>query len=178
MTAGYDIARAQITGPCRITYKGVVVGHTLDGVDLEAQRELTEVNVDKHGKTPIDLVLTGNNLTVKFKMAQTDWDQWNVAIPETSSYDGSGSRDRADFGADAGYSLRQDAGALVIHPTKNADTDYSQDVTIYKAVSSDDITLPMKIDEQAVLEVTMKALVDDSYGSGRRLGHYGPADVS
>jgi hypothetical protein len=36
----------------------------------------------------------------------------------------------------------------------------------------------MKIDEQAVLEVTMTALVSEAYGTGRRLGHYGPGDVS
>lgn len=174
----FDIARAQITGPCRITFGGIVVGHTLDGVELTAKRNLTDVHVDRGGKTPVDMVLSGNDLQVKFKMAQADWDQWNIAIPETSSYDGSASRDRADFGADAGYSLRQDAKLLTIHPLKNSDTDFTQDVTIYKAVSSDDVTLPMKIDEQAIIEVTMRALYVEDYGTGRRLGHYGPADVS
>lgn len=174
----FDISKAEITGPCQITFKGIVLGHTIDGVELEAERELTEVQVDKYGHTPIDLVLSGNNLRAKFKLAQTEWDQWNAAIPETSSHDGAGTADRADFGADAGYSLRQDAGVLVIHPMKNAPTDLSDDVTIYLAVSSENITLPMKIDEQKVIEVTMRALVSEAYGSGRRLGHYGPADVS
>lgn len=174
----FDIARAQITGPCRITHKGIVLGHTLDGVDLLAERELTEVNVDRYGKTPIDLILSGNNLKLSFKLAQADWDQWNASIPETSSYDGAAARDRADFGADAGYSLRADAGVMVVHPLKNAETDFSQDVTIYLAVSAEDVSLPMKIDEQAVLEVTFRALVSEAYGTGRRLGHYGPADVS
>jgi hypothetical protein len=174
----FDISKVEIAGPCLITHKGIVVGHTIDGIELEAQREFKETNVDRYGHTPIDLILTGNNLTVKFKMAQTEWDQWNIAIPETSSYDGAGTADRADFGADAGYSLRQDAGVLVIHPLKNAATDLSDDITIYLAVSADNIKLPLKIDEQRVLEVTMKALVSEAFGTGRRLGHYGPADVS
>lgn len=174
----FEIAKAEISGPCKITFKGIVVGHTLDGVELEAERELTMVEVDQYGHTPVDLVLSGNNLRAKFKMAQTEWDQWNIAIPETSSHDGAAAADRADFGADAGYSLRQDAGLLVIHPMKNVATDLSDDVTIYLAVSSETVTLPMKIDEQKVLEVTMRALVSEAYGTGRRLGHYGPADVS
>jgi hypothetical protein len=176
----YDITKAEITGPCQITFGGIVVGHTIDGVELEAKRNLTEVFVDRYGKTPIDLVLTGQDLTLKFKMAQTEWDQWNIAIPETSSYDGAGVADRADFGADAGYSLRAngDAKPLVMHPLKNAATDFSDDVTIYLAVSSDDIKVPFKIDEQKCIEVTMRALVSEAYGTGRRLGHYGPADVS
>jgi len=174
----FDISKAEIHGPCLITHKGIVVGHTLDGVEFTAGRELKEVMVDRFGNTPIDLILTGSDLTAKFKMAQTEWDQWNIAIPETSSYDGASSADRADFGADAGYSLRADAGLLVIHPMKNAATDFSDDVTIYLAVSAESITIPFKVDEQRVIEVTMRALVDESYGTGRRLGHYGPSAVS
>ena len=173
-----DIAKAEIAGPCTITFGGIDVGHTLDGVTLSAEREFTEVNVDRYGKTPIDFVLTGNNLSVKFKLAQTEFDQWNASIPETSSYDGAGVADRADFGADAGYSLRQDAKVLVVHPMRNAPTDYSDDVTIYLAVSVENIEVPLKIDEQRVIEVTFKAIVSEAYGTGRRLGHYGPADVS
>lgn len=174
----FDISRAQITGPCRITFGGIVVGHTLDGVELTAEREFQEVTVDRYGHSPIDQILSGNHLKVKFKMAQADWDQWNIAIPETSSYDGAAAKDRADFGADAGYSLRQDAKLLTVHPLKNADTDFSQDLTLYLAASTENVALPMRIDEQAVLEVTMSAFVTEAYGSGRRLGHYGPADVS
>lgn len=173
-----DISKVEISGPCRITANGVDMGHTLDGVELTAERDFTRVKADRFGETPIDYVLAGNRLKLKFKLAQTEWDQWNLAVPETSSYDGAGVKDRNDFGADAGYSLRQDAVLLVIHPLKNAATDFSDDVTIYKAVSTDNVTLPMKIDEQKVLEITMEALVVEDYGTGRRLGHYGPADVS
>jgi predicted ABC-type transport system involved in lysophospholipase L1 biosynthesis ATPase subunit len=51
-------------------------------------------------------------------------------------------------------------------------------VTIYLAVSTENVELPLKIDEQRTIEVTMRALVSEAYGTGRRLGHYGPADVS
>lgn len=174
----FDIAKARVAGPQRITFKGIVLGHTIDGVDFEAQREFTEVKVDKYGNTPIDFVLAGNNVSIHFKMAQADWDQLNAAIPETSSHDGSGSRDRIDLGADAGYSLRQDAGVLVIHPMGLSDADFSQDITIYLAVSVETIPIPLKVDEQKTVEVTMRGLVSEEYGTGRRLGHIGPADVS
>lgn len=173
-----DISKVEIAGPCNIVFDGVNMGHTIDGVELTAEREFTETMVDKYGHTPIDKVLTGNRLKIKFKLAQTEFAQWNLAIPETSSYDGAGTADRVDFGADAGYSLRQDAKQLIIHPMKNAATDLSDDVTIYKAVSSETVVLPLKIDEQRAFEITMEALVDESYGTGRRLGHYGPANVS
>lgn len=173
-----DITKVEIVGPCKITFNGVDMGHTIGGVELTAERDLKRVSTDKSGDTPIDYVLTGNRLKAKFMLAQTEWDQWNLAVPETSSFDGAGVKDRNDFGADAGYSIRGDGAQLVIHPLKNVATDLSDDVTIYKAVSTDNVALPMKIDEQRTLEVTMEALYVEDYGTGRRLGHYGPADVS
>lgn len=173
-----DIAKARITGPCTVVLDGVNLGHTLDGIVFTAERSFADVKVDKYGDTPVDKILTGTQVMIKFKLAQPDWRQLNVAMPETSSYDGAGVSDRTDLGGDAGYSLRADAKQLVIHPTKNAATDYTDDITIYKAVSVENIEIPYKIDEQQVVEVTMLALVDEGYGVGRRLGHIGPSAVS
>lgn len=173
-----DLNKVKVAGPCNIVFDSVNIGHTLDGIEFTAERDFLDVKVDRYGETPIDKVLTGNRVMIKFKLAQADWYNLNVAIPETSSYDGSGTNDRADLGADAGASLRTEAKLLVIHPIKNVATDKSEDITIYRAVSADNIELPYKIDEQKVIEVTMHALVDESYGTGRRLGHIGPADVS
>lgn len=173
-----DISKAEIAGPCSIVFNGVNIGHTLDGIEFTAERHFADVLVDKYGDTPIDKVLTGTIAMLKFKLAQPNFAQLDLAMPETSSYDGSGTNDRVDIGGDAGYSLRQNAAVLVIHPLKNASTDFSGDVTLYKAVSTDNIVLPFKVKDQKVVEVTMTALVDEQYGPGRRLGHIGPAAVS
>jgi hypothetical protein len=173
-----DLAKAKITGPCTITFNGVNMGHTIDGITFTAERSFADINVDKYGTTPVDQILTGTKVMLKFKFAQTGWPQLDMAMPETSSYDGAGTLDRIDLGGDAGYSLRADAKLLVIHPMKNVATDLSDDITIYKAVSVEKIEIPYKIDEQQVVEVTMLALVDESYGIGRRLGHIGSAAVS
>lgn len=173
-----DLSKAEIKGPCSIVFNGVNIGHTLDGIEFTAERRFADVLVDKYGDTPVDKVLVGTTAMLKFKLAQPNWTQLNIAMPETSSYDGSGSNDRIDIGGETGYSLRQDSAVLVIHPLKNAASDLSGDVTLYKAVSTANVTLPYKIKDQAVVEVTMTALVDEEYGAGRRLGHIGPANVS
>lgn len=171
-----DITQVEIEGPCRITFKGIDIGHTLEGVVLTADRQFADVKVDRYGSMPIDKVLTGSGLMAKFKLAQNNVRNFDIAMPETSTYDGV--TDRADFGADAGYSLRQDAGLLVIHPLRYATSDTSHDVSIYRAVNQKPLQLDYKIDSQLVFEVEMVALVDESYGTGRRLGHYGNAAVS
>ena len=173
-----DLSKVKIAGPQTITFAGVNMGHTLDGVEFSYEREFEDVVVDKYGSMPVDKVLTGSKVMIKFKLAQAEWRQWNLAIPETSSYDGAGTADRVDLGADAGYSLRGDSAALLIHPTRLSTSDQTEDITIYKAVSVENIEVPYKIDEQKVIEVTLMGLVDESYETGRRLGHIGSAAVS
>lgn len=172
-----DITEVEVAGPCKITLGGLDLGHTLDGVMLTAEREFLDVRVDRYS-APIDKVLTSGGATVTFKLAQNNFRNKDLSMPETSSYDGAGVKDRVDLGADNGYSLRQNAQQLIIHPLKNAATDLSDDIVLYKAVSAESVELPYRVDEQLVLELTFHALVDEGYGTGRRLGHVGPADVS
>lgn len=172
-----DISKVRI-GACQITYKGVNIGHTLDGVELTFEREFEDLTVDKYGSSPIDKALTGNKLMAKFKLAQPDFASMNIANPEGEGADGT-LGDRIGLGTDAGYLLRQDAGLLVLRPLKNvASVDDSEDIHLYKAVSAENVELSYKVDEQRVIEVTMEALIDETYGVGRRLGHIGPAIIS
>lgn len=173
-----DLSKARIAGPCRVTFDGVDIGHTLGGITLQSNREFTKVMVDRYGSTPVDFVLNGTELTIELTLAQPDYRQLDLSMPETSSYDGAGTSDRADLGGDAGYSVRGDAKALVIHPLKNAATVFTDDVTIYKAVSVSAVEIPYKVDEQQAVKLTFTALVDEAYGAGRRLGHIGPSAVS
>lgn len=172
-----NIAKVKVAGPQLITYKGIVLGHTLDGVTFTYEREFTDVMVDQYGNTAIDKVLTGQNLQLTFQLAEDDYKSWQAAIPETNAIDGSVG-DRVDLGADAGFSMRTESGLLVVHPNRLDPTDKTEDINVYKAVSTENIEVVLKNDEQKVIEVTMTALVDESYNSGRRLGHIGPADVS
>jgi hypothetical protein len=173
-----DLNKVKVAGPCRITLDGVDMGHTLGGILFTGSRELTKVMADKYGTTPIDYVLNGTEATLEFQLAQTDFRQLDPAMPETSSYDGAGTMDRVDIGGDAGYSMRQGAKQMVVHPLKNADTDFSEDITLYMVVSTGNVELPYRVDEQKVLSCTYTALVSEAYGVGRRLGHIGPAAVS
>ncbi len=164
-------------GPCRITYGGIDMGHTLDGVDITITRAMADVFVDRYGETPVDKVITGSTAKAKFKMAQWSNRQWDVALPEGQNID-TASLDQTGFGVDAGYNLRQNALPLVIHPLKYAVGDLSHDVTFYLCVNTKDVVLPFKVKDQLATEVEMEAFVSEAYGSQRRLGHLGYAATS
>lgn len=172
-----DLTQVEIAGPCRITYKGIDLGHTLDGVELTVERHLADVIVDRYGDTPVDKVLTGSSAKAKFKLAQWQDRTWDTALPEGQNID-TATLDQTGFGTDAGYSLRNDAGQLVIHPLKYAAGDLSHDITLYTCVNTANVVLPFKVADQLAVEVEMEALVNEAYGTSRRLGHIGYAATS
>lgn len=156
---------------------GVDLGHSKDGAEFEFTREFEDLLTDQYGSMPVDMALTGQDLKVKLFLAEVVASNLNVAIPE-GDHDLGTTGERLGLGTDAGYLLRQDAKELILHPLKNATADDSEDIHIYKAVSVETLALNYKIDEQRIIEVTFRALVDEANGNGRRLGHVGPANIS
>lgn len=161
-----------------VTLGGVDLGHTVDGAEIEIERELTEVKTDLYGNTPVDYVLAGQKATVKLKLAEITPGVLSYVIPE-ADYDVGSADDHLHFGTKAGYSLRDDALQLVITP-QGKNTDGQRTITFFKAVSTENATVSYKIDEQSVYEVTFTALVDESRAAtdGRLLGRVGPANIS
>jgi hypothetical protein len=173
-----NISNLYVAAGSLITFGGVDLGHTVDGVEIEIEREFTEVMTDIYGNTPVDMVLTGQKATVKLKLAEITPGILSYVVPE-ADWDVGSSNETLHFGSKSGYSLRDDALQLVITPqAKNSDG--KRTVTFFKAVSTDNAKFAYKIDEQSVYEVTFTALVDESRNAtdGRLLGRMGPAAIS
>lgn len=164
-------------GACSVTFGGTDLGHTKDGAEFEFERKFEDLMVDQYGETPVDMALTGQNLRIKVFLAEVTAANLEVAIPE-NNYETGGSGTKVGLGTDAGYLLRADSAELVLHPLKNESSDTTEDITVYKAVSAESVPLNYKIDEQRIVEVTFRALIDETKGNGRRLGHIGPSDFS
>lgn len=173
-----NLSNLKVAAGSLVTFGGVDLGHTVDGAEIEIEREFTEVKTDLYGNTPVDYVLTGQKATVKLKLAEITPGTMAYVVPE-ADWDVGSSDDHVHFGTKAGYSLRNDALELVITP-QGGNADGNMTITLFKAVSTDNMTLAYKIDEQSVFEVTFTALVDESRSAtdGRLLGRMGPATIS
>lgn len=163
-------------GAARVTWGGVDLGHTRDGAEFTFTREFEDLLVDQYA-SPVEMALTSQDLRIKVYLAEPSVSSLHVASPE-GDYAVDDEGERLGLGTDAGATLRQYAKQLVLHPLKNALADDGEDVVVYKAVSVEEVPLNYKIDEQRIVEVTFRALIDETYGNGRRLGHIGPANVS
>lgn len=173
-----QISKLKVAAGSLVTFGGVDLGHTVDGTEIQIEREFTEVKTDLYGNTPVDYVLAGQKATVKLKLAEIHPATMAYVVPE-ADWDVGASDDHVHFGTKAGYSLRNDALELVITP-QGGNTDGNLTFTFFKAVSTDPMTLAYKIDEQSVFDVTFTALVDESRAAtdGRLLGRMGPAAIS
>lgn len=152
-------------------------GHSKGGVEFTFEREFEDLTHDQGGETPVDMALKGNNLLIKFMNAEPTILNLHHAIPEADYNDGS-TGENLGLGTDSGHLLSGDAVQLRLHPRKNAADDFSEDIYIWKAVSSENIEFAYKIDEQRVVPVTFRALYDDSQPDGQRLGRVGQQDIS
>ncbi len=173
-----SLSNLYVAAGSRIALGGVDLGHTVDGTEIEIERDLTEVKTDLYGSTPVDYVVAGQKASVKLKLAEITPGILSYAIPE-SDWDVGSADDHLHFGTKAGYSLRDDALELVITP-QGKNTDNQRTITLFKAVSSDNVSFAYKVDEQSVYEVTFTALVDESRSAtdGRLLGRVGPTGIS
>ncbi len=174
-----NLNNLKVAAGSRITLGGVDLGHTVEGTELNIERDLTEVKTDLYGNTPVDYVIAGQKATIKMKLAEIIPNALSYLLPE-GDYDIGTADDHAHFGTKAGYSLRQDALELVITP-QGGNSDGNLTITLFKAVQTGDISLAYKIDEQSVWDgVEFTALVDESRSAtdGRLLGRFGPVAIS
>lgn len=164
-------------GVCSLNLGGIDLGHTLGGTKITITRKLTDLKADKYGDSPIDKVVTDVELKVVTKVAEPVADNIKKVMPE-GDYQTNGSNQRLGIAAGEGAGMRQYALQLVLHPLSKGATDYSEDFTVYKAVPTVSPVINYEVAGQRVFDVEFDALVDEEYVAGRRLGHFGPANIS
>lgn len=163
-----DVTNVQV-GACSVTFGGIDLGHTKEGVEVSYEPEYSDVSVDKYGNTIVEKYLLGEKLTAKMKLAEYTIANLRVAMPQTE-FAGSGNS-RVTMGAAAGKKAKTDSAQLVLHPLIEGTKRH--DIVIYKAYVSSAVVLPHKVDEPKLVEVTFEALLDETKSDGNYLGMIG-----
>lgn len=174
-------------GPCSLNYLGVDVGNTLGGVKVTVTRKLTDLKVDKYGDSPVDKVLTDVQMKIATKVAEPVVSLLYEAMPE-GAYNTGAKGNQLGVAAGEGESMRNmvtqgvqepdAAGLLILHPLSKATNDTSEDVAMYLAVPTSSPEVNYEVSGQRVFNLDFEALVSEAYTPGRRLGHFGPLNVS
>lgn len=152
-------------GVCEVTYNSVILGHTNGGCEVTVKNEISEVNVDAYGITPMKAFHKGTQVEVKATFSEYQYDILKEVINGSLKIEGTGGTpvDALGVGALAGTALA--GAALVLHPTI-AGVATGLDVTVFLAVVTGETKLPFKVDEETKYEVTWFGLVSESDADG------------
>lgn len=157
-------------GECTITIDGVDVGHTVGGLSVTYEPSFHDIVVDKYGtETVADRQLIGEKFYATFAIAEyTEANIRNAIAAGESTTTG-----KTGIGSNSGMRMSSKAVELVLHPKANAASDRSEDIVMWKAVSTDAVEIPHRVDETKLMEVTFHAQVDETQADGFYLGLIG-----
>lgn len=163
-----DVTKVKV-GVCSVTFNGVDLGHTLGGVEVSYQPTYHDVTVDKYGKTVVDKVLIGEQITAKVPLAEYTIANLKVAAPQ-GSFAGAANA-RITLGQVSGGRASSTAAQLVLHPI--AEGTRAFDVVFHKAYVANLVKLDHKIDGERIIEADFEALLDETKSAGNYLGFIG-----
>lgn len=156
-------------GVCNVVVGGVDLGHTIGGVELMYKPDFHKTSVDLYGSSPVEHFLVGENLSAKVPFAEFTMPVLKKAMANALQ----ATATKLTLGAKAGKRLTAYTAQVVLHPVANADGDRSEDVVMYKAAVTSEITLNMKNDAEKIVEVEFTAHIDESKQDGNLLGMIG-----
>lgn len=148
--------------PMRVTFNGVDLGGTVEGVSVNPKYKLADIKVDQFGDTIVDAVVAGQGYNIKFVLAETlDVTKWKVAFPH-SKLVGTFPNQSIYFDMQTGDKVSLHAAQLILHPLDKTDGDTTADFLFYKAVAMSASEVKYGPDKQTGLQVEMLCLPDTS----------------
>lgn len=163
-----DVTKIQM-GPCSVTYKGSDLGHTKGGVTVTYSPDYYESSVDKFGSSVVEKYLVGERMSAEFSLAEFTLANLQVAIAKGTLQ----GDDAVSVGSFAGKKASETAGLLILHPLALASSDRNSDVSIFKAVVTNELTIEHNNEGEKVLPVIMDGLIDENRSDGSLIGFIG-----
>lgn len=166
-----DIANFKL-GHVDATLGGTLLGHTKGGCEVSIAPTVHEKKVDDYGDSPVGAVDIGCRIEIKLMFAESDLAHIQKAIAGAALTSGA-TKDDVGIGKKAGTALT--GATLVLHPvSEGASVDL--DWNFHSVVPIGQPSIPYKIDEDTVFEVTFLALIDEGQTDGERLVRIGTSD--
>lgn len=154
-------------GVCKVLYGGVDLGYTIGGVDVTVKTDTHKVLVDQFGKTPVNEYVMGREVTVKVPLAETTMENLVKIMPGaflmTDTIDPT--KKVVTIPTAIGTNLLDIAQALVLHPVSNADSDKSEDFTVFKAATAGALQFAYKLENERIYSCEFNGYPDVENGS-------------
>jgi hypothetical protein len=139
-----------------------VLGNTAEGIEVSFENSLFEITANQTGTQKLDDIVQGNTVSITAGLQEVSKDRLLSLIGEGYGDTFTPSGGEALVGAGTSKNFQSSltyAGRLVLHPVRLADTDRSEDFTIWKTVPSYE-SINYSGTDKKVLSVTFNGLVD------------------
>lgn len=173
-TANVQTQNLELT-PCRVTYKGVDLGGTLDNVAISLAYSKADIMADQFGETILDKRVTGLNITVTTALAEVNLkDNWSVVFPNAQFVNDGGNK-AINFVTAVGSGDYAQAGILLLHPLSRPDVDLAGDHKFFKAISTEESEFNLSPTEQSKLSIVWTCYPDTGVSPAAYYFHGDPA---
>lgn len=156
-------------GVCSVVRNGVNLGHTIGGVTITYTPTFKRTNVDQTGESTAKIFLVGEEFKAEFSLAEFTLQNIQAAIAQGTAV----GDDSTSIGSYAGKNATLTAAEWKFHPIANASTNYNDDITIFKGVSTGELKIEHNNEGEKVLPLTVEAVVDEGRSDGGLLGYIG-----
>jgi hypothetical protein len=157
-----DLTKIQL-GVCNVTFNGVDLGATKGGVELSYKGNWHYVTADQTGTTKLKKYLIGEEASAKTNLLEKTADNLVAACAGAAQKIIDGAKTKVIFGRSPGFQAL--SYVLTLHPIASG-ASVADDVTIYKASGTAEISQGFKLDDETVIPVTFEALADPTRTDG------------
>ena len=166
MTATLQQVQNVRLGACNVTYGTTDLGLTKGGVNVTITTQQKTITVDQFGQTIVNDFILGRTGTVKVPMAESDLVKLQAVIPGSTLVTDhtTPTKKKLLIPSAAGMSLLDTALTLTLHPTANAPTDKSVDVTVFLASPGGNISFDFQAENERIYQVEFTMYPDPATG--------------
>jgi len=155
-------------GPAQFLLADVNIGHTEGGISVSVAPQNRARMVDEYGSSAVDMIHTGDEVGVTAPLAE--WTQATLEQVYDPGRDqltlGSGNTPYLGIGRTGGYLYT--AQDLKVTPLLAADA--NKRVQLYRATPIGEIAINHDADEDRIMSVQFRGLVDDERTDGELIG--------
>jgi len=164
-------------GPMNVNWSGSALGFTEGDIELTFIEDLVDVTAHQEGTNVLSSIRTGKRAELSITMKETNRELVKYMLQNSGQSITASGGASAVVGWGSGRDFTQvlsQAGKLTLHPVTKGNTDYSEDITFWKAYPKPD-SFVFSGENPKMLTIEFLIYPDTSKAAQARLGVIGDA---
>lgn len=148
-------------GPCNVYWGGTLVGASMDDTIVRISSNYADSHRSNKGTLAVDSVISGHTVEVETPMGGLTLTQMSVLFPNSVL---NGNTSKLEFKTSVGYSMKDNAAALVLKPILSGTetTDQRNWITFNEAHPVPNWEVPFGSESERIYNIMWRVFDDDN----------------